>query len=164
MQPFCSSISNFALRLLLLQHSPCFLQGIIWAAESLPILPRQARHHFIPPDALFLLGLGCFLPFSQGKILVFCAILTLKQANENESLSNTAPTFSDHDLMLCNLQNLSIYLQQSLQDGIIQISQLFFFLQLVRESPCFFYLSISSVHYQAQYQANSCFSITNCSR
>ena len=37
-------------------------------------------------------------------------------------------------------------------------------LNWIRESPCFFYLSISSVHYQAQYQANNCFSITNCSR
>ena len=37
-------------------------------------------------------------------------------------------------------------------------------LNWIRQSPCFFCLSISSVHYQAQYQTKSCFSITNCSR
>ena len=99
----------------LLQHSTCFLQRIIWVAKSLPIFPRQAKHHSSSAwDAFFL-----FHKATPG----FLCNSDLKLANENESLSNTAPASSNHDLMSCTLQNLSMYFQQSLQDGIIQVSQ-----------------------------------------
>ena len=108
----------------LLQHSTCFLQRIIWVAKSLPIFPRQAKHHSSSAwDAFFL-----FHKATPG----FLCNSDLKLANENESLSNTAPASSNHDLMSCTLQNLSMYFQQSLQDGIIQVSQfLIYFIFLI---------------------------------
>lgn len=136
------------------------------AILSLPTFPRQARHHLIYLRMLFFPQPGMLsVPFSHSKLLVFCATLTLKQASKKESLGITAPASSSHNLInvvypetsehvICNSHHMMVLYKFP--------NFLTYFLCWIRESPCFIYFSISSFHYQTQYQAYGCFS--NCSR